>query len=436
MDDKNSSQSLETMCRIHSPWDIHRAQVLGNRGKPPQIYGKKKKHYLATRVAKMLLDVPELEGWVYSLFWGCFYSFSCTSTLEALFPFYDGLYMQVHLHFHGAPGWKTALSCIILDCIPTPWLLLIPFSTHPNWAAMGIGNVSALSVTMASCQEESLQEGTFPNGPSTPRPIFPALSHHKFHLLSYTRILFFLKPFPNTFWWLDAFSQNHMDCNRKNCGSPWRNRNYGCISLFLSYRIHISFLHIYLSRNVILRWNSCHIYTCVPSSVSQSDKYFQCSIPLSVPWKIQDNEVHRAADGKVLVGAGDGKEGVPWKWNIIYYFHYSSLFLRSSVQGHWKRVQPIKAAEGKVKGKGKWRRKRRGKVKRAPFHDSQETWKKKLERTRKERAGKKDGAPQRLPGLGYEVFKEPLSFSFIPWEKEQWKGQVSPAVASLKESRN
>lgn len=45
-------------------------------------------------------------------------------------------------------------------------------------------------------------------------------------------------------------------------------------------------------------------------------------------------------------------------------------------------------------------------------------------------------APQRLPGLGYEVFKEPLSFSFIPWEKEQWKGQVSPAVASLKESRN
>lgn len=138
---KNSSQTLENMHQIHSPWDTHREQVLGNRGKPPWIYGKKP-HYLATGVAKMLLSMLELESWVYSFFWGCFYLCSCPSTLEALLPLNGGPYIQVHLH--GAAGWKSALSCIILDCIPSPWLLLIPFSTLPNRAAMGIGNVSAL----------------------------------------------------------------------------------------------------------------------------------------------------------------------------------------------------------------------------------------------------------------------------------------------------
>lgn len=57
-----------------------------------------------------------------------------------------------------------------------------------------------------------------------------------------------------------------------------------------------------------------------------------------------------------------------------------------------------------------------------------------MERTKKERAGQQGGAPQRFPGVAYEVFKETLSFSVIPWEKEQCKGQVSPAVASLKDT--
>lgn len=39
-DDKNSSRSLKTMCWIHNPWDTHRAQVLGNRGKTLWIYRK------------------------------------------------------------------------------------------------------------------------------------------------------------------------------------------------------------------------------------------------------------------------------------------------------------------------------------------------------------------------------------------------------------
>lgn len=170
------------------------------------------------------------------------------------------------------------------------------------------GNRECLSIVTSGFP----QEGTFPHCPSTPQPIFPALSHHKFHMLCYIRILLLLKLFPNIFWWLDACSQKHTDCNR-SCGSPWRNRNYNGIFLFLSCRINTFSIHIY------------SLWKCYPErkflphlqdSVSQRDKYFQSSIPLSFPWKTQDNEGHRAADGKLLVRAGDGKEGVPWKWNI------------------------------------------------------------------------------------------------------------------------
>lgn len=95
------------------------------------------------------------------------------------------------------------------------------------------------------------QEGTFPHCPSTPQPIFPALPHHKFHMLSHTRILLLLKLFPNTFWFLDACSQKHIDCNRRSCGSPWKNRNYNCIFLFLSCRINIFSIHICISLEML-----------------------------------------------------------------------------------------------------------------------------------------------------------------------------------------
>lgn len=283
------------------------------------------------------------------------------------------------------------------------------------------GNRECLSIVTSGFP----QEGTFPHCPSTPQPIFPALSHHKFHMLCYIRILLLLKLFPNIFWWLDACSQKHTDCNRRSCGSPWRNRNYNGIFLFLSCRINTFSIHIY------------SLWKCYPErkflphlqdSVSQRDKYFQSSIPLSFPWKIQDNEGHRAADGKVLVRAGDGKEGVPWKRNIT--LTTPGKFSTKTLE----KDSAHKSCKGEGERKKEKGKRRKWKGKRAPFQDSQETWKK-LERTRQERARQQGGASQRLPGLSYEVLKETLSFSVIPWEKEQWKGQVSPAVASLKDTK-
>lgn len=267
------------------------------------------------------------------------------------------------------------------------------------------GNRECLSIVTSGFP----QEGTFPHCPSTPQPIFPALSHHKFHMLCYIRILLLLKLFPNIFWWLDACSQKHTDCNRRSCGSPWRNRNYNGIFLFLSCRINTFSIHIY------------SLWKCYPErkflphlqdSVSQRDKYFQSSIPLSFPWKIQDNEGHRAADGKVLVRAGDGKEGVPWKWNITLTTpgKFSTKTLeKDSAHKSCKGEGERKKEKGKS-GKGKGLLSRTAKK-------LEKSWR---EQDRREQ-GSKVGHPKGFQVWVMKFWKKPWVFQLFPGKRSNGK---------------
>lgn len=83
----------------------------------------------------MLLTSPELEGWVYSFSLGCFCSFCCLPTLEALLQFYGGLCTTA-----ASPSpWGSWLeNCIILHypglhCYPVAAFNSLFYSSKLGW---------------------------------------------------------------------------------------------------------------------------------------------------------------------------------------------------------------------------------------------------------------------------------------------------------------